>query len=304
MELFRDRFLTNIGEALGPLYDLYVYIDGKFLTRNEACISVWEHAFMYGDSVFEGIRAYRGKVFRLLGHLERLMESAKSIGINVPLSIDELIQVVLATFRMNGLHEGHMRLTVTRGVGSVGLDPRRAKSPSVIAMAYPFPPTLGEKAIRLMTSSVRRKSCDSVDAKVKSSNYMDNILAKLQSNSVGADDALMLDRDGYVAEATATNVFALRKGKWSTPAPVACLEGVTRQIAMDILKEMGSPVEERSLTLHELYVAQEVFLTGTGAEIVPVESLDGRKIGESAPGPFTREVIRRFKLLTEEGVPI
>jgi len=259
---------------------------------------------LYGDSVFEGIRAYKGKVFRLAEHLERLVDSAKSIGIKVPLTIDELTQVVLTTFRINGLQDGHMRLTVTRGAGTVGLDPRRAKSPSVIAMAYPFPPTLGDKAIRLITSAVRRKSCDSVDAKVKSSNYMDNILAKLQANSVGADDALMLDRDGYVAEATATNLFVLRKGKWSTPAPVACLEGVTRQIAMDILKEMGSLIEERSLTLHELYVAQEVFLTGTGAEIVPVESVDGRKIGGSAPGPLTREVIRRFKLFTEEGIPI
>ena len=205
---------------------------------------------------------------------------------------------------INELLEGHMRLTITRGVGKVGLDPRNSKHASVIAMAYPFPHTLGEKSVRLLTSSIRRKGADSVDAKVKASNYMENILAKLQANLNGMDDALMLDRNGYVAEATATNVFVLRKGTWSTPTPVACLEGVTRHIAMEILKQMGSPVEERNLTPHELYVAQEVFLTGTGAGIVPVESVDGRRIGETAPGEATREVIRRFRSLTEEGTPI
>ncbi|MBM2828229.1 MAG: branched-chain amino acid aminotransferase [Actinobacteria bacterium] len=304
MELFRDRFPAGRRDTLGGLDDLYVYIDGEFLCRDEACISVWEHAFMYGDSVFEGIRAYGGKVFLLPEHLERLLESAKSIGIQVPLSIEELTRIVLETFRINALQEGHQRITVTRGVGSVGLDPRNSKHASVIAMAYPFPPTLGERAVRLVTSSVRRKGCDSVDAKVKVSNYMENILAKLQANLTGMDDALLLDRNGFVAEATATNVFVLRKGKWSTPIPVACLEGVTRHVAMEILKQMGSPVEERSLTPHELYVAQEVFLTGTGAGIVPVESVDGRRIGEGAPGEMTREVTRRFKLLTAEGTPI
>ncbi len=304
MNLFRDRFPADHKDALGSLDDLHVYIDGQFLCRKEACISVWEHAFMYGDSVFEGIRAYRGKVFHLPEHLERLMESAKSVGIPVPLTIEELTQVVLETFRINELQEGHMRLTITRGVGKVGLDPRNSKHASVIAMAYPFPHTLGEKSVRLLTSSIRRKGADSVDAKVKASNYMENILAKLQANLAGMDDALMLDRNGYVAEATATNVFVLRKGKWSTPAPVACLEGVTRHIAMDILDQMGSPVEERNLTPHELYVAQEVFLTGTGAGIVPVEAVDGRRIGENAPGEATREVIRRFRSLTEEGTPI
>ena len=304
MELFRNRFPADNKDTLGGLNDLYVFIDGEFLCRDEASISVWEHAFMYGDSVFEGIRAYGGKVFRLPEHLERLMESAKSVGIDVPLSIEELTRVVLETFSINRLQEGHLRLTVTRGVGKVGLDPRNSKCASVIVMAYPFPPTLGEKAVRLVTSSVRRKGSDSVDAKVKTSNYMDNILAKLQANFTGMDDALMLDRNGYVAEATATNVFVLRKGKWFTPIPVACLEGVTRHVAMEILKGMGSPVEERNLTLHELYVAQEAFLTGTGAGVVPVESVDGRRIGEHAPGEVTREVVRRFKVITEEGTPI
>jgi branched-chain amino acid aminotransferase len=304
MKLFRDRFPLDKKEIVGRLHDLYAYIDGEFLCRDEACISVWEHAFMYGDSVFEGIRAYGGKVFRLPEHLERLVESAKSVGIQVPLNIEELTRVVQETFRVNRLREGHLRLTVTRGVGSVGLDPRNSKHASVIAMAYPFPPTLGEKAVCLVTSSVRRKGCDSVDAKVKVSNYMENILAKLQANFAGMDDALLLDRNGYVAEATATNVFVLRKGKWCTPIPVACLEGVTRRVAMEILEQMGSPVEERNLTLHELYVAQETFLTGTGAGIVPVQSVDGRKIGKAAPGEVTREVMRRFGVLTEEGLPI
>lgn len=304
MKLYRDRFLKNTKEAIGELHDLYVYIDGLFLRGDQACISVWEHAFMYGDSVFEGIRAYRGKVFRLQEHLVRLMESAKSVGIRVPLTIDELSEVVLKTFGVNQLQDGHMRITVTRGAGIVGLDPRRAKAPSVIAMAYPFPPTLGKKPVRLITSSVRRKSCDCVDPKAKISNYLDNILAKMQANDAGADDALMLDHLGFVAEATAMNVFALRNGTWSTPSPIACLEGITRNIAIKIILEIGSRVYERNLTLHDLYVADEVFLTGTGAEIVPVEFIDGRKIGEAVPGPETQKVIQRFQILTEEGTLI
>jgi branched-chain amino acid aminotransferase len=304
MKLFRSRFPADKKDIIGELDDLYVYIDGAFLRRNEACISVWEHAFMYGDSVFEGIRVYGGKAFRLREHLERLMESAKSIAIPVPLTIEELTGVVLETFSINRLDEGHMRLTITRGVGSVGLDPRKSKYPSVVAMAYPFPPTLGKQPVRLVTSSVRRKGSDSVDAKVKTSNYMENILAKLQANLAGVDDALMLDRNGNVAEATATNIFVLRMGKWSTPTSVACLEGITRHVAMEILKQMRTPVEERNLTVHELYVAQEAFLTGTAAGIVSVESVDGRRIGEEAPGDGTREVIRRFNALTVEGTPI
>jgi len=304
MELFSDRFSSNMKQVLGSLYNLYVYFDGRFLRGEGARLSVYEHAFMYGDSVFEDIRAYDGKVFRLLDHLERLMESAKSIGIKVPLTIAELTQVVLTTFRINRLEEGLMRLTVTRGVGTIGLDPRKARFPSVIAMVYPLPPTLGEKAIRLITSTVRRKNCDSVDARVKSSNYMDNILAKLQANAVGMDDALMLDRDGYVAEATAMNVFVLRKDQWSTPPPVACLDGVTRRVVMEILDKIGTPVQERQVTLHELYVAQEVLLTGTGAEIVPVESIDGRTIGDGAPGPVTERLMGSFHTLTKEGIPI
>lgn len=304
MELFRDRFLSNTREVLGSLHDLYVYIDGQFLCKDEARISVWEHGFMYGDSVFEGIRAYKGKVFKLREHLERLEESAKSVGIPLHLTIEELTKIVLATFRINRLDEGHMRLTISRGVGPVGLDPRKTKLSSTIAMAYPFPPTFGKEAVSLISSSVRRKSCDCVDPKVKVSNYMDNILAKIQANNAGVSDALMLDQNGFVAEATAMNVFVLRRGKWFTPAPVACLEGVTRHVVMNILHEMGTPVCECSLTLHELYVAQEIFLSGTAAEIVPVESVDGRKISENVPGPVTRDVIRRFKLRTDEGEPI
>jgi branched-chain amino acid aminotransferase len=304
MELFRDRFLPSTKDAIGPLNDLYVYIDGRFLRQDKARISVWEHGLMYGDSVFEGIRAYGGKVFRLNEHLGRLIESAKSVGIQVPLSIDELTQVVLATFGINRLEEGHMRLTVTRGIGSVGLNPRNAKFSSVIAMAYPFPPSLGKKPIGLITSSIRRKRTDSVDAKIKVSNYMDNILAKLQANAAGFDDALMLDFNGYVAEATAMNILVLRKGMWLTPTSVACLEGITRRIAIDILAQLEYPTQECNLTLHDVYVAEEVFLTGTGGEIVPVESVDGRMIGKIAPGPITLKVISKFRAATEEGVPI
>jgi branched-chain amino acid aminotransferase len=197
-----------------------------------------------------------------------------------------------------------MRITVTRGIGRVGLDPRRAKAPSVIAMAYPFPPTLGKKPVRLITSSVRRKSCDCIDPKVKVSNYMDNILAKMQANTAGADDALMLDKSGFVAEATAMNVFVLRHDRWCTPMPIACLEGITRRLAIEILKDMESAITERHLTLHELYVADEIFLTGTAAEITPVEYIDDRKIGKDVPGPETQQIIKRFQQLITDGILI
>ncbi len=303
-ELYRERFPTSAQDVLGALHDLYVYLDGRFLRRDEAAVSVWEHSFLYGDGVFEGIRAYDGRIFKLDKHLSRLLESAKSLDLAVPLSKKELAEVVSATFAVNGLKEGHMRLTVTRGVGTMGLNPRNSKACSVVAMAYPFAPLLGDKAVRLITSTVRRRRCDSVDAKIKSANYLENILAKIQSNNAKYDDALMLDHNGHVAEATAMNIFACHKEKWSTPTTVACLDGVTRQVVIDLLRGLGTAVVVRDISLHELYIADEVFCTGTGAEIVPVESVDGRVIGDGAPGPVTKTIIKQYRELTREGVAI
>ena len=303
-ELYRERFYTSAQDVLGALHDLYVYLDGRFLRRDEAAVSVWEHCFLYGDGVFEGIRAYDGRVFKLDEHLSRLFESAKSLDLTVPLSKKELSEVVLATFAVNGLKEGHMRLTVTRGVGTMGLNPRNCKACSVVAMAYPFAPLLGSKAVRLITSTVRRRRCDSVDAKIKSANYLENILAKIQSNEAKYDDALMLDHNGYVAEATAMNIFVRHKEKWSTPTTVACLDGVTRQLVVDLLQNLGASVAAREISLHELYIGDEVFCTGTGAEIVPVESVDGRMIGDGASGRVTRTVIKQYRELTRDGVLI
>lgn len=303
-ELFRERFSVGARDVLGPLHDLYTYIDGRFLRRGEAVVSVWEHCYLYGDGVFEGIRAYDGRIFKLDEHLERLFESAKSLDLAVPLSKEEMAEVVLTTFAVNGLQEGHMRLSVTRGVGTMGLNPRNSKASSVVAMAYPFAPLMGDKAIRMLTSTVRRRRCDSVDAKIKSANYLENILAKIQSNKSQYDDALLLDHDGHVAEATAMNIFARHKDIWSTPTTVACLDGVTRRVAIGILESFGPAVAIRGISLHELYNADEVFCTGTGAEIVPVQSIDGRLIGEVAPGPVTKTVMKKYRELTREGVAI
>lgn len=304
LELFRDRFPVGARDVLGPLHDLYTYVDGRFVRRDEAVVSVWEHSYLYGDGVFEGIRAYKGRIFKLDEHLERLLESAKSLDLAVPLSKEEMAEVVLMTFAVNELQEGHMRLSVTRGVGTMGLNPRNTKSSSVVAMAYPFAPLMGDKAIRMLTSTVRRRRCDSVDARIKSANYLENILAKIQSNKSQYDDALMLDHNGYVAEATAMNIFVRHKSMWSTPTTVACLDGVTRRVAIGILESLGSVVAVRDISLHELYIADEAFCTGTGAEIVPVQSVDGRSIGDAAPGPVTRSVITKYRELTREGVPI
>lgn len=273
---------------------------------DEAKVSIWDHSYLYGDSVFEGIRAYDGKVFKLAEHVERLLDSARSIRIPCQLTSEELAQVVCETFKVNGIRDGHGRITVSRGVGSMGLDPRKCRVSSITVMTYPFPPTYGNKAVRLITSSVRRKGPLSIDSKVKCSNYMDNILAKLQAIAAGVDEALMLDSQGYVAEATAENVFAVRKSKIVTPYITAALRGLTRDTVMEIARLEGYQVFEENMTLHDLYTADEVFLTGTAAEVVGVGDIDGRIIGAGVMGTTTARLQELYKkyVLVQGGVPI
>jgi branched-chain amino acid aminotransferase len=294
MDLFADRFTAN-NQVLGQLFDRYVFIDGRFVRGSEAKVSIWDHSYLYGDSVFEGVRAYGGRIFKLHEHVRRLFESAKSIRIVPPVGPDELEQVVLQTFRINELREGHGRVTISRGVGRMGLDPRNCKTASVTAMAYELPPTYGEKPIRLTTSAVRRKGPVSVDAKIKCSNYMDNILAKLQAIAAGTEEALILDSEGHVAEATAENVFVVKEGEVCTPFTDAALEGITRQTIMDLCRENGIPAHERTMTPHDLYVADEVFLTGTAAEVAAVGEIDGRTIGAGKMGEMTSKVRALYK---------
>ncbi|RLG01730.1 MAG: branched-chain amino acid aminotransferase [Thaumarchaeota archaeon] len=275
-----------------------VYIDGDFVPESEAKISVLDHGFLYGDGVFEGIRAYKGVVFKLKEHVERLYDSAKFLKIEIPMSKEELIEAILETVRKNGLKDCYIRVVVTRGVGDLGLDPRKCGKPSVIIIAKPMGPLLGKKAVSLIISSVRRDGVDATNHQAKSLNYLNSILAKLEAINAGADDAVMLDNRGFVSEATGENIFIVKNGKILTPPPTSgVLLGITRNCIIELAKKLGYEVVERELTPFELITADEVFLTGTAAEIVPVESVNGRKIGTRVPGPITERLIKEFEKL-------
>jgi len=275
-----------------------VYINGEFIPESEAKISVFDHGFLYGDGVFEGIRAYRGLVFKLREHLERLYDSAKFLRIEIPMSREELMEAILETVRRNGLSDCYIRVVVTRGVGDLGLDPRKCEKPSIIIIARPMAPLLGKRAVSLIISSVRRDGVDATSHQAKSLNYLNNILAKLEAINAGADDAVMLDSRGFVSEATGENIFIVKDERIMTPPPTSgILSGITRDCVIELARRLGYEVVERELTPFELLTADEVFLTGTAAEIVPVESVNGRKIGERVPGPITERLIREFEKL-------
>jgi branched-chain amino acid aminotransferase len=295
----------GLAETLGNLYDLWVFIDGQLVKGADARISIWDHGLLYGDGIYEGIRAYNGRIFMLDEHLARLYDSAQALQLAVPLAPAEFRAAILETVRANKLREAHIRPVVTRGVGKPGLDPRRAVHPSVIILASSAPPMLGDKPVRLMTTAIRRKAPLSVDARIKSLNYLDNILAKLQANAFGADDAILLDPSGYVAEATAQNIFLVKRGRAATPLLTASLPGITRQVVLERAPQLGLPVEERWLTPGDLYTADEVFLTGTASEIVPVAEIDGRLIGSGQTGEFTQRLLEDYQaLVNQTGVNI
>lgn len=275
-----------------------VYIDGEFVPESEAKISVLDHGFLYGDGVFEGIRAYKGVVFKLREHIDRLYDSAKFLKIEIPMSKEDLIEAILETIRKNGLKDCYIRVVVTRGIGDLGLDPRKCGKPSIIIIAKPMGPLLGKKTVSLIISSIRRDGVDATNHQAKSLNYLNSILAKLEAINAGADDAIMLDNRGFVSEATGENVFIVKNGKIMTPPPSSgVLLGITRNCIIELAKRLGYEVAERELTPFELLTADEIFLTGTAAEIVPVESINGRKIGMRVPGPITERLIEEFEKL-------
>jgi len=275
-----------------------VYINGEFVPESEAKISVFDHGFLYGDGVFEGIRAYKGVVFKLREHLERLYDSAKFLRIEIPMSKEDLMEVILETVRRNGLSDCYIRVVITRGVGDLGLDPRKCEKPSIIIIARPMAPLLGKRSVSLIISSVRRDGVDATNHQAKSLNYLNNILAKLEAINAGADDAVMLDSRGFISEATGENIFIVKDERIMTPPPTSgILSGITRDCVIELARRLGYEVVERELTPFELLTADEVFLTGTAAEIVPVESVNGRKIGEEVPGPITERLIKEFEKL-------
>jgi branched-chain amino acid aminotransferase len=278
----------------------WVFLGGSFVKQDDAKISVYDHGFLYGDGVFEGIRMYSGNVFRLREHLERLQDSARSIMLDIPYTLEELEQIVVETVRKNELKgNAYIRLVVSRGKGDLGLDPNKCPEPQVVVIAEQlalFAKDLYEKGLEMITVPTRRNRPDVLSPKVKSLNYLNNILVKLEANLAGANEALMLNTEGYVAEGSGQNIFIYKNGKMLTPPGyVGALEGITRQAIMEIASEKGYDVREEPFTRHDVYVAEEVFLTGTAAEVVPVVKLDGRTIGNGVPGEHTKKLLEAFR---------
>ncbi|OIQ10552.1 branched-chain-amino-acid transaminase [Neomoorella thermoacetica] len=286
---------------------LIIYLDGEYVDEEEAKLSVFDHGVLYGDGVFEGIRAYDGRVFRLKEHIDRLYDSARHINLDPGLTKEEMTRVVLETCRRNNLRDAYIRLVVTRGRGDLGLDPRKCPRPSIFCIAAAielYPAELYEKGLELVTLGTRRNSPDALDPRIKSLNYLNNIIAKMEATRAGAPEGLFLNKEGYVAEATGDNIFIVKNGQLITPPPfVGLLEGITRNAVMELAAKAGIPVYEKVFTRHDVYVADECFLTGTAAEAIPVVKVDGRPIGNGQPGPITRDLIARYRELTKTDGP-
>jgi branched-chain amino acid aminotransferase len=292
-----------------PDFRMKIYIDGKFLDAADAKVSVFDHGLLYGDGVFEGIRAYHGRIFKLKEHIDRLFYSAKAILLNVPLPHAEIMKVTVETCRQNNIRDGYIRLLVTRGPGGLGLNPNRCKSPSVIVIADTiqlYPREMYERGLELVTVPTTRNLHSAINPAIKSLNYLNNILAKIEANIAGCEEAIMLNAEGYVAECTGDNIFIVKAGQLLTPPLAAgALYGITRQTVLDLARQAGIATSEPNLTRYDLFNADECFLTGTGAEIIPVVKIDGRTIGHGKPGPITQTLEGHYKELAQRtGEPI
>ena len=288
---------------------MLIYIDGEFLPKAEAKVSVFDHGLLYGDGVFEGIRSYNGRVFKLDEHLARLYDSAKSIMLQIPISIETLKETVLETLRRNRLTEAYIRLIVTRGIGDLGLDPDKCPKPSIIIIADKivlYPQKFYEDGLEIVTASVRRNYAEAINPRIKSLNYLNNILAKIEGKQAGAEEVLMLNAEGYVVECTGDNIFWIKNETLVTPpVHMGILEGVTRNSVINLARDAGMQVEERVFTRHALYIADECFLTGTAAEVIPVVKIDRRAIGNGQPGKITQRLSSAFRqYANSSGTPI
>jgi branched-chain amino acid aminotransferase len=289
-----------------------VYIDGEFYPKSKAKVSVYDHGFLYGDGVFEGIRAYEGVVFKLREHVDRLYRSAQAIMLEIPLTKAEMINAVLETLRKNGLRNAYIRLIVSRGIGDLGVDPRKCPKASIIIIAEPLEPLFGkeakEKGIVAIIASTRRDPPQATTHEIKSLNYLNSILAKLEATAAGVNEAIMLDIRGFVSEAPTTNLFIVKAGKLVTPPTTASiLHGITRERIIKLGQDLGYEVVEKDITSYELLNADEVFLCGTHAEITPIVKISGRVIGNGNVGPITKRITEEFQKITKdpkEGVPV
>jgi len=286
-----------------------IYIDGKFYDENNAKVSVFDHGLLYGDGVFEGIRAYNGRVFKLKEHIERLYYSAQAILLTIPMTMEEMTKAVILACRENNIVDGYIRLVVTRGVGTLGLNPFKCSKPSVIIIADKiqlYPPKVYEEGMAIITAATTRNLHNALNPAIKSLNYLNNILAKIEAINADVEEAIMLNAEGFVAECTGDNIFIVKGKKLMTPPLSAgALRGITRAVVMDIAQQEGLEVSEPNLTRYDLYNADECFLTGTAAELVPVTKIDCRIIGTGKPGPVTKLLLEKFHALTKVcGEPI
>jgi branched-chain amino acid aminotransferase len=284
-----------------------VYVSGAFRPAADAAVSVFDHGLLYGDGVFEGIRAYNGRIFRLERHIERLFDSAKAIRLDIPHSPEEVCDIVVEACRRNAIQDGYIRLVVTRGPGDLGIDPRKCRRAEVIVivrkqLAIYRAPTEG---IRVITSAFRRNAIDATSPAIKSLNYLNNVLARIEANDRGADEALMLDAQGYVAEATVDNFFVVTEHALLTPPTATNLKGITRETLLSVAAGLNIRAEERPFTLFDVWTAREAFICGTAAEVVPVVSVDGRTIGSGGVGPVTSRILAAYhELVRSQGRPI
>jgi branched-chain amino acid aminotransferase len=283
---------------------LQIYIDGTWYPKEEAKISVFDHGLLYGDGVFEGMRSYGGKVFRMQAHLDRLYESARAIHLTIPMTMEEIEAAVNKTLEMNGLSDGYVRLIVTRGVGNLGLDPYLCPKASVIVIADKislYPAKLYDEGMEIVTASTVRNHPAAVNPRIKSLNYLGSILAKIEGLQAGCNEALMLNLNGEVAECTADNIFLVKHGElWTPPISAGILDGITRRAVIELARESGLVVHETSLTRHDVYVADECFLTGSAAEVIPVIKVDSRSIGDGRVGAVTKQLIAAFRALVQK----
>lgn len=281
---------------------LQVYVAGKLVPKEQAKVSVFDHGLLYGDGVFEGIRVYGGKVFLEEEHIKRLYESAGAIRLQIPILPEEMKQAVRDTIAANSITDGYVRLVITRGAGTLGIDPQRTSNPQVIIIADTislYPQEIYDNGLPLVTASTIRNHSGALSPRIKSLNYLNNIMAKIEGTDAGTVEALMLNHNGEVSECTGDNIFIVKDGVLKTPPPEAgILEGITRGAVMNLAKEAGLEVRETAMVRHDIYIADECFLTGTAAEVIAVISLDGRTIGSGKPGPVTQDLLERFRALT------
>jgi len=291
--------------------ELLIYIDGKYYPKSEAKISVYDHGFLYGDGVFEGIRAYNGSVFKLKEHIDRLYASARAIMLEIPMKKEEMIRTVIETLKKNNLTNAYIRLVVSRGVGDLGLDPRKCSKPTVIIITDRIKLHGGnakDEGLTAIISWVKRDPVDATSHEIKSLNYLNSILAKIEANTANVDEAICLNKEGFVCEGVAENIFTVSNGIIITPpTSTGALRGITRTVVIEIAQKLGYSVLKKEITPSDLFLADEVFFTGTAAEVVPVKEINKRKIGDGKPGPITQKLMEEYHKLVldpKHGVPI